>query len=90
MPPLYWHPMCGIRPPVRESNDGELLILLFACIAGAILGGLTVVGPTLVLESVLPESILAWAQASGVWIGMGVGASWMGKKAFVEFFRPKA
>jgi len=82
--------MCGIRPPFRESSDGNLLIFLFACSGGAILGALAVVGPTLVLESVLSESILAWAQTTGVWFGMGAGASWMGRTAFVEFFRRKA
>ena len=82
--------MCGLRPPFRESNGDKLLMLLFACTGGAILGALAVVGPTWALESILPESILAWAQASGVWFGMVAGASWLGKKAFVEFFRPKA
>ena len=71
--------MCGLRPRFRESDSDKLLLWLFACAGGAILGALAVVGPAWALETVLPEWILAWVQGAGVWFGMGAGAVWMGK-----------
>lgn len=79
--------MCGLRPPFRGHSGDKLLMLLFACTGGAILGALSVIGLAWTLELVLSELIPAWARTVGVWLGMGVGGSWMGQKAYIELFR---
>ena len=79
--------MCSQRFPLRDSNDGKLLILVSACAGGAILGALAVVGFTSILASVVGQPLPTWTHTPGVWLGMAAGAGWLGKAAFIEFFR---